>query len=308
MPVTRNYILQMMYFFTQGIAQAVYDLGGNYIILNLWTGVNTSPINAMHAGYGIGAIMAIQLAKPFISFDPFHIDAIELHEDVVLNTTKPIDPRVLLTFNETYPINRTKLTHQDINLKVPYWIASFIAVVLAVLFFISQILENRNRKEYEKNRKQLILLQDEFNFDSSSIGSARSLKKSKLNRFVQKLFFGEKFYEGKLLFYVITQTILFIIIFVFNQGYFTVISRFMLTYLTMGPARLSLEMFVVLQTLFWAFFIFGRFFAAYLAFKLDSLYFYFSILIANSVFCLLFLFPFLTNLKMFFGLESRCWA
>lgn len=284
MPVTQNYILSMIYFFAQGVAQAVYDLGGNYIILNLWDGINTSPINAMHAGYGIGAILAIQLAKPFISFDPYHVN----DEENILASN-------ISFLNKTA---KTTLTSNDINLKVPYWIATFVALVLAILFIFSQFFENNIRREHEKYHKQLILLTDDL--ESTSIGSANSINQSKITRFLQKLFFGKKSYNGKMLFYMVAQIILFMIVFIFNQGYFTVISRFMLTYLTKGPAKLHVEIFVIIQTLFWAFFIGGRFFAAYLAFKLESIKFFFGILIVNLVICFLFLIPFLTNFKIFF--------
>ena len=38
----------------------------------------------------------------------------------------------------------------------------------------------------------------------------------------------------------------------------TIITRFMLTYLTMGPANLTLNQFAQIQTLFWVFFILGK--------------------------------------------------
>jgi hypothetical protein len=57
MPITRNYFMAMSYYLAQGLCQAVYDLTGNVMIINLWSEINSSPINAMHGGYGIGAIL-----------------------------------------------------------------------------------------------------------------------------------------------------------------------------------------------------------------------------------------------------------
>ena len=47
-PVTRSYFFSMSYYLLQGMCQAVYDLTGNYIILDLWSEINTSPINSVH--------------------------------------------------------------------------------------------------------------------------------------------------------------------------------------------------------------------------------------------------------------------
>ena len=39
-----------MCFLIQGLATAIWDIGGNHIVLGVWEGVSSSPINAMHAG------------------------------------------------------------------------------------------------------------------------------------------------------------------------------------------------------------------------------------------------------------------
>jgi hypothetical protein len=42
--------MSLVLYFIQGLAQGVYDVGGNQIILRLWSDISNSPINAMHAG------------------------------------------------------------------------------------------------------------------------------------------------------------------------------------------------------------------------------------------------------------------
>jgi hypothetical protein len=293
----------MVYLLAQGFAQAIYDLGGNYIILNLWSGINTSPINAMHAGYGIGAIVAIQISKNFIVFNQY--DLLLAKSNLTTAMTGKND-----SLKSTGDSQQAPLHWEKIALKLPYWFAGLFALFITFLFIIAQIYEQKVRKEFEKNRKQLVLLTDnqELNInnnsnnnnDRNSIASVQSKSRSKLNTFVQRLLFGNKCHEKSTLVYLLTQLILIILVFVFNQGYFTVITRFMFTYLIVGPARLNMEVFVIIQTLFWSFFIFGRFFAAYVVFKVDSMKFYLVILVANLAFSSLFLFPYLTNFRMFF--------
>jgi hypothetical protein len=68
----------------------------------------------------------------------------------------------------------------------------------------------------------------------------------------------------------------------------------------MGPAKLNLETFVAIQTLYWSFFIFGRFISAYLAYKIDSVHFLLGALVLNLVVNSLFLVPFFTLSQSFF--------
>ncbi|RNA38239.1 sodium-dependent glucose transporter 1A-like [Brachionus plicatilis] len=276
-PITRNYFTQTIYFLCQGLAQAVYDLGGNHIILNLWSGINTSPINAMHAGYGIGAIFATQLAKPFIKFDPYKMNKTDVDDSSV--------------------------SMDAIDLRWPYWISSLIALLVSLLFLYAQLAENKNRHKYEKNRKKLILLGEDLNMDTLSIGTSSSLTQNKLSLFFQRLFVGKEklhYLSKKQYNRLMLQIFLFFMVFLFNQGYFTILSRFMITYLTMGPAKLEIEIFIIVQTLFWAFFIIGRFLAAYLAFKLDTVVFFTLILSLNFLINLLFIIPLFTKFSLFF--------
>lgn len=278
-PITRNYSTQTIYFLFQGFAQAVYDLGGNHIILNLWSGINTSPINAMHAGYGIGAIVATQLSKPFIKFDPYKI-------------------------NQTQSMNNTLWDSMDsVHLKWPYWISSLVALTISILFLYAQIAENKNRLKLENNRKKLVLLNEDLDMDTFSIGTSTSLTNNKFSLYLKRLFVGQEklqYLSKKQYSRMMLQIFLFFIVFLFNQGYFTILSRFMITYLTMGPAKLDVKIFIIVQTLFWAFFIIGRFMAAYLAFKIDTILFFILILFLNLIINFLFLIPIFTKFSLFF--------
>ncbi len=89
-------------------------------MLALWAGITSSPINAMHAGYGIGAIIAVQLSKPFIKFNPFD------------------------------ELSNSKLKSNDVSLQIPYSIGASIGMLLAALFVIAQVIETRNNKLFEK--------------------------------------------------------------------------------------------------------------------------------------------------------------
>ena len=53
-PITNKYWLMLSSFLVQGLAAGVYDIAGNKLIFGLWKGKSTAPVNAMHAGFGIG--------------------------------------------------------------------------------------------------------------------------------------------------------------------------------------------------------------------------------------------------------------
>lgn len=147
-PLTRIYVVSMSCFFAQGLAQAMYDMVGNNMILNLWSGISTSPINAMHAGYGIGAILAVQASKNYIVFsvyDSFLASNPALRSNVTTSSS-------IESFNST-----TKVVSSDkkIDLKIPYFFAALIASVLTILFLIAQLYERKVRLTQQWN---LVLL------------------------------------------------------------------------------------------------------------------------------------------------------
>jgi hypothetical protein len=250
-------------------------LGGNHIVLALWAGITSSPINAMHAGYGIGAIIAVQLSKPFIKFNPFD------------------------------ELSNSKLKSNDVSLQIPYSIGASIGMLLAALFVIAQVIETRNNKLFEKK------MSNQLKPLASSENKDYELKKIKENdeeadevkqSFFQKLCFGKRNYKGKALAYQLTQISLLVIAFFCIQGYITVISRYLLTYLTKGPGNFDIDTYTSLATLYWSIFIVARFLAAFVAYKMNTILFVFGLLTINMIVCLLFVIPFFTNYKLFFWL------
>ena len=226
------------------------------------------------AGYAMGACVATQLAKSFINIDAH---------------------------------NSTVATNEQINLSRPYWLASTASFMIAFCFLIAQYFELRISKIYEINRKQyMLLMEDSEEAESKTYEQENQVNQpdrtelTKFNRKFQQIFFSDRIYEGIALFYMLLQIFLFFLVFLFTQAFFTVLSRFMLTYLTKGPVQFTLESFATIETTFWAFVIVGRFMATYLSIKMNSVIFYLSLLVLNAAVSLLFLIPTLTSYKIFF--------
>ena len=345
-PISSPYFLLMGYFLIQGFAQSIYDLVGNTMILDIWSGISSSPIIAVHAGYGklsrepniselalaflsifanlkgIGAILAVQIVRPFIKIDTFESQSRAEAPIAQINETLDSiahpkilqsEPMVTLLGNETSSLPNKS----EIGLKIPYWIAASFSCAIAVLFIIAyscQIWTQRSLEKKKMKQMKLIRLNDiETEADTKTtevaeddetvlttvIGPASRKRKNRCIRRFHGLIFGDKKLNIKFVRYTYAQILLFIFLFMLIQGYITILTRFMQTYLTKGPARLEKEQFTLAETLFWSFFIFGRFFSSYVAFRMDSCKFFLGLLTMNTLLLVILMTPHFIYSKAF---------
>lgn len=265
----------MALFLINGFSQAILDVGGNHIILNLWTGISSSPVNAMHAGYGIGAIISVQLLKPYLKFKP--------DEDDLNNNTL---------------VNQTMVTSNDIKLQKPYAIASACGMIIIIGFIIAQIFEFQHvKKVIAKNKQQKIALKS----SKSLLEDAENKKKpNRFNKIIQKLLFEKEFSSNKDYLISVAQALLLSMLLFSIGAYNTILTAFMLTYATKGPAKYQRNEFLTIQTCFWVFFIAGRFLAAIIGFKIKPLVFFSLLLLANIANITLFIIPILNSNQAFY--------
>ncbi|UJR17183.1 hypothetical protein I4U23_004079 [Adineta vaga] len=66
-PFVTSFILMCAISFAQGLSKGFTDLGGNNLVLNMWGVYAAAPLNAVHLGYGLGALLANLLIRPFIT-------------------------------------------------------------------------------------------------------------------------------------------------------------------------------------------------------------------------------------------------
>jgi len=299
-PITRNYFMAMSYYLAQGLCQAVYDLTGNVMIINLWSEINSSPINAMHGGYGIGAILATQIAKPFIKFEPPITKQIIFISSSSSNDKNSTQSILKILRLETNLSNNSYNLNNEIDLRTPYWISGSISILIAFIFLATQFYESKNKHNNSKKKREFMLLTEDLSDNEINDDDNEQENNEKIKYFMKNLLFSDKTYTGKALVYMLVQIGLFMLVFVLTQGSFTVITRFMLTYLTKGPANLDIKTYSIIISLFWALFIFSRFISTYLAVIIDPIYFFLIILFMNSFVSALFLVPALTTYEIFF--------
>jgi len=190
-------------------------------------------------------------------------------------------------------------------IRVTFSVSFVIGLLVSTAFVVTQIYEMRLRRaekkqveETELHNLQLIKAEEKHGECEKEMRSDE--KVGQIKHFLQKLFFGEKSYRGKALFYMLIQILLISFIEFHLQGHITVIGKFTTTYFKNSPANLSSNDYSLILTLFWALFVVSRFTAAFVAFKLNPLVFLFTLITANMVANSLFLIPQLTYSKTFF--------
>jgi hypothetical protein len=247
MPWSKLYWVSAILFFFTGCSKSTYDIGTSQSILGLWHGISSSPINGLHAAYGIGGVLASQIMQPFIQIDPF--DATD--------------------FNDT--LNQTAyLTPNDIHLQIPFGLGGIFGILVSFGFLISQYCELKQFHVHTKSTQysndddddeesELEKVSDSKKTDeteSSSLKFTYTTDRIRFEKF-QRILFKNVLYKNRAIYIIIVQVILINLLFLNIYSFFTTLG-YMRTYVTKGPAHLAVDDFMEIQTTFWICFIVGR--------------------------------------------------
>ena len=114
----------------QGSSQSLFEICVSSSVLCLWSGISNSPINGAQAGYGVGALIAVFISKPFVKYSRLF----NSHSN-----------------SSTMVVNETKIVSSvDITLQVPYSIAGLIGVLVSLAFIFAQYFESKNTERLDK--------------------------------------------------------------------------------------------------------------------------------------------------------------
>ncbi len=190
----------------------------------------------MHAGYGIGAIIAVQLLKPFIRFDPSKMNRIDENR---LNQTLDISNQSNLIPAES------AVTADDIKLDIPYSAVCLFGMIILICFLIAQYFEIKNETKIQKLKEEQVLT-----LKTSSRNMDFSVKKFP---FLQKLLFKDIEYRGNSIYVAFAQILLIFLMLVMVMACWNINTTFMLTFLTQGPAKFTVDGFIRVQSTIWVF-------------------------------------------------------
>ncbi|CAF1038596.1 unnamed protein product [Adineta steineri] len=127
-------IVMWILFFIQGLTQSLTHIAGTHILLTMW-GVNaTVPLNAVHIGYGIGAVFANLLVRPFLNGK---VSSMNIPNSKTINST--LVPVIIL---KTYS-----------SIFIPYLITSILCVLIAIGNVYFYLHESRNQREKLETRQ-----------------------------------------------------------------------------------------------------------------------------------------------------------
>ncbi|CAF1077410.1 unnamed protein product [Adineta steineri] len=143
-PFVTSLILMCVLSFIQGLSKGFTDLGGNNLLLKMWTVNAAAPLNLVHLGYGVGAIFSNLLVQPFIT-----------QKNSSLNVTNHVG---------------TNATHVNPNIVIPYSITAVLCFFVAIGHMLFYILVLRNRRQ--KSQEQQF---DKFNLSTEAASWALTL-------------------------------------------------------------------------------------------------------------------------------------
>lgn len=265
------------------MAIAITDICGSELALRLWHGVSNSPIITIMAGHGIGACLAAVVVRPFIKFNPQ-----KLHQNNNSYTE--------FNLTSSPPSIKRELTPSDIQLKIPFSIAALYSSFLAICFIVSQFIETKNRKKHK-------LLNQKFK-NEPLIEAKNALindqsNQEKFKKWANNLIFKVEYDSNKLFAVKIIQLVILVILGFSSSGFISIETNFMITYLTKGPAKLSIGNYFTFQIIFWLLYVFGRFMATLIAYKINTLAYFIVLCLFNLIVLFIYIVPALNTNKLF---------
>ncbi|CAF1195854.1 unnamed protein product [Adineta steineri] len=213
-PFVTSLIVMCVLSFIQGLSKGFTDLGGNNLLLKMWTVNAAAPLNLVHLGYGVGAIFSNILVQPFIT-----------QENLSLNVTNH---------------EGTNATNVNPNIVIPYSITAVLCFFVAIghMLFYILVLRNRRQKSQEQQIDCAAVSTDPDNVNLS-------MKKENFSPYSPRTC-GRGYFQ-----YGLSLSIIFIIYTFFVGGCYQTFSKFFFSYLQFDKFNLSTEAASWALTLFW---------------------------------------------------------
>ena len=128
------------------IQTSVFFSAGQKLIINMWKEKAASPLQILHAGFGIGSFVIPLISNPFLAVPAKETEKNETTTDNLLSTTLPTlepepDPEVVYL--------------KESRIQYAYIIAAAITVLVSVIFYIYHISSlKKSRHTNEQDEKQ----------------------------------------------------------------------------------------------------------------------------------------------------------
>ena len=193
--------------------------------MHLWGEATASPMNAVHFGFGLGAILAPQLALPFLSPDA---KAGNSETSTSVNETSNQTESFTHMFYDLNSTGDTLHGDSEAQLVYPYTIIALIGIIFTIMMVVFYVVGPPRGFPIRKPVKSKVL------FSPSSCAGGRLL-------------------YGLILF------ILLFLYFIQAVGGERAYGKFLFTYAVDSPLNFTKRSAATLNSLFWACFVCGRF-------------------------------------------------
>lgn len=124
-----------------------FPTAGQKLILDMWLDKSSSPMHALHMGFGIGSFIVPEISNPFLAVPAPTLSPSSLNS--TLNST--LTPGTLATSSSPSPSLTTILSSmtvrylKDTSIEWAYLIVSVITVVISVVFYVYQFVVRDQR-------------------------------------------------------------------------------------------------------------------------------------------------------------------
>ncbi|CAF1112814.1 unnamed protein product [Adineta steineri] len=234
-PFVKSLVVMWILFFIQGVTQSLTLIAGTHILLTMW-GVNaTVPLNAVHIGYGIGAVFANLLVRPFLNGE---VSSMNIPNSEITNSTS-VPVIILKTYSSIF---------------IPYLITSILCVLIAIGNVYFYLHESRNQRE------KLEIKQADYGTLTNDITDIIDTNDTKISSPYSPRTFGNGDYR-----YGLTLTIIFVSYAFFMGANDQTFSKFFFSYLTFKEFHISDRIASWGIILYWTSMSIGRLIAAILS-------------------------------------------
>ncbi|XP_033724858.1 sodium-dependent glucose transporter 1A-like [Pecten maximus] len=242
-------------FVLAGTFEGVINISGQKLILDMWLDKASSPMHALHLGFGIGSFIVPEIANPFLAVPAptLSTSGVNVTTNITYTIYNSSTPSTASTSSTSKPPSTTVEYVKGSRIEWAYLIVSIITAALSFVFYFYQYSTRRAKTNYsnevDKNTSHKRIENQESNKEPKSCVST-------FNSFV-KIASPGSCTGGRKLYGVVIFTFLFLYFFTAVGGE-RIYGKFLRTY-AIDELNFDSDDATLLNTAFWISFSCGRF-------------------------------------------------
>ncbi|XP_021347335.1 sodium-dependent glucose transporter 1B-like [Mizuhopecten yessoensis] len=156
-------------FVLAGTFEGVINISGQKLILDMWLDKASSPMHALHLGFGIGSFIVPEIANPFLAVPAPTLSTSGVNATVNMTST-------LQTSTTTGPLSTTIEYVKDSRIEWAYLIVACISVIVSFAFYFYQYNDRRKPTNFSEDVNMKISDKEIESHANASDGNATQTK------------------------------------------------------------------------------------------------------------------------------------